>query len=324
MEVLKLMKNNMKLLDLTFTAERISQGNPEAEVPCVQEQKDEFDVMSGVLHSAMERLRVYEINLTQARAITAAGLRFELFIKEADSVSQAFRMALALLRCQIKSVNIMLAYAGKGDFYMLSCRENTKGESDITETAYFSHHSQVLTLLSGKNFVFMNNFTLKEHNINFISENARIACMVPLIADEKTRGYIILESDNEEALSVVKEEEFLIYVARELSGWMLNYEESSKPIPENTFLGSFFSKPAPETPETEKFMVETVEPIETVETVNVISLLRGLDGLDVDTALAAMGGLDKVYEKSLRLFVRLTPELEIYECEEASNAIKKQ
>jgi len=220
------METSVKRLTRTFAV-----GDLELNVPYALERKEELDEMSGAIHKMMERIRIRETKLVQASAVTAAGLRFDLFIKEAQSVPQAFKMTSALLHYQYKSVKVTLVYPSDNDFYALSSRAGEDGERTMEEAGYFLRHSRVMQLLAGKKFVFLNGFMIKEQFADFAEENSRIVCLVPIMAEEEIKGYIIIESAQEENLPVVREEAFLLSVAGELAKWIVSFETSRKPKP---------------------------------------------------------------------------------------------
>jgi len=296
-ESLKLMETNIKLLDLT-------QGHLDVAIPYSRKRKDEFDAVSMAIHGMIEQLRIREIRHTQMQAITAAGLRFDLFIKCAENVPQAFKMTLALFRYQYDSIRATMVYPSKDDFYVLRSYVGDDGRRVTEEVGYYLRHEQVMSLIAGKEFVFLNNFTLKELGADFADANSQIACIAPLISGDVTKGYIILESGDEETLPVVREEEFLRSVAGELAGWISSFEKSRKPEPK-VLSGGGNIQPASDTGKN----IGTKDADDTAadETADVLALLREVDGLDVDTAIAVMGGMEDVYEKSVRLFARLAP-----------------
>jgi len=223
-ESLKLMETNIKLLDLT-------QDRLDVEIPSARKNKDEFDAMSGALNNMIEQLRARETRLAQTQAVTAAGLRFDLFVKEAENIPQAFRMALSLLRYQYGGVRAALVYAGRNDFYALLSSVRRDGEPVMKEAVTYPHHAQVMALLAGKRFLYFNSFALKEQGAAFADADSRVACLVPLMDGEEIRGYVILESDDEEALPVAREEEFMRTVARYLARWVSSYEKSRRAEP---------------------------------------------------------------------------------------------
>jgi len=290
-ESLKLMETNIKLLDLT-------QGHLDVAIPYSRKRKDEFDAVSMAIHGMIEQLRVREIRHTQMQAITAAGLRFDLFIKCAESVPQAFKMTLALFRYQYDSVRVTIVYPSQDDFYALISYIGGDGRRVTEEADYFLRHEQVLSLIAGKEFVFLNNFTLKELGADFADANTQIACIAPLIIGDVTKGYIILESGDEETLPVVREEEFLRSVAGELAGWISSFEKSRMTEPK-ILAGRGGSLP-PAAGDADDTAADA--------TADALALLREIDGLEVDAAIAVMGGMDDVYEKTVRLFTRLAPD----------------
>jgi len=326
------METNVQRLTKTFAV-----GDIEVEIPYTQ-RKDDIDTMSAAIHGMMEKLRAREIKLVQAHTVTAAGLRFDLFIKEAENVPQAFRMTLALLCCQYESVRATLVYASGNDFYALLSHVREDGERVTREANYYPGHAFVMALVAGKRFVFLNAFALKEHKTDFAGADTRIACIIPLTDREEAKGYIMLESADEETLSVTREEEFMRAAARYLSRWLASFEKSrgaAPKTPARTARKDAAPPPAKDAappPAAVKENAAIAVPLQKPANLFVgmggetdtdsgdaddaddsgtggaLAPLREIDGLDLDAALETMGGMEDVYEKSVRLFARLAPE----------------
>jgi len=238
-------------------------------------------VLAEKLRQSEERLHIWKIKVDEAHNIAAAELNFELFINLAESVTGAFKMTCNLLKYRYKNVKITMVYTFANDFYVFDSENPERGES------FYPHHAEVTSLISGKKFVFLNGFALKEQNAGFAGENARLVCVVPL-----NGGYMILESDDEETLPVVREEEYLLTVAGLLSECIASVKNNK------------ISKPEPVTDET----ISEPEIVSEPDSDDIFSALRKIDGLELDSAIETMGGLEDVYEKSVRMFIRLTPE----------------
>jgi len=205
---------------------------------------------------------------------------------EANGIQQAFRLALTALRGRYESLRLTLVYTNPNPTYALSYNKGS-GEDDVRETDSFPRHAEVMPLLAGKRMVFLNAFVIRESGVRFTAHKTALACLVSLFEGEEAFGYIIVESDSRDGLSVVREEAFLCHTAAELSGRISAHKSALR-----TADGSVFS-PSAETPP---------------EQAGAAAALRGLDGLNVDAAIKATGGFEDVYESSVRLFIRLLPE----------------
>lgn len=123
--------------DLTRAAEHISQGSLDMTFPYITGSNGEIAVMSEALYRMMEQLRIHKIKQEQAQSITAAQLQFNLFIKEAAGVPEAFRMTAALIRYQYDAVKIRIVYANAGTIYSL-----TRHGAEIEETEFSAYDSE--------------------------------------------------------------------------------------------------------------------------------------------------------------------------------------
>ncbi|MCL2078560.1 MAG: Hpt domain-containing protein [Oscillospiraceae bacterium] len=261
-----------------------------------------------------EQLFVSIIKSKQAQAIAAAELNFELFAKEANSIGQAYQMVQAMLHYRFKSLKTTFVYASANDFYVLSRFFGEDGQSISEESAYFSHHAQIMELLEGKVFIFFNGFMLREQNAGFAGENTCMVCLVPLTAADGIKGYIILESDRDGDISVTEDEEYLLYTARKLSEWISLFEAAqnkSQNQAESDPSKNDMAEANTSGPNTGEAIpaVSTDAVINNTREEQLISLLREVKGLDVDNALLTMGGLADVYLRTVRLFIRLTPNV---------------
>jgi HAMP domain-containing protein/HPt (histidine-containing phosphotransfer) domain-containing protein len=297
-------KISAPLQELTAAAEKISEGDLDVTIPTQLSNLDEITHMSEALNKMMERFRIHARMQAENHTMATTRLQYRLFVGEAVDVPQAYRMTMALLRHQFESLKIVAVYADPSPRYMIRYQKTATGEPDVVDSDSYPYHSETLGLLAERRAVFFNKFMLVEHEVGFTDEDTEIACIVAVAVEKKTSGYFILETKNRELLSVVKEETFLLSVADELAAWISTRkaEQKAERAAEATAAASRAAAIAAEAAARRR---QVAIPVEHGEA---IAALVGIEGLSVDAALETMGGLEDVYERAIRLFIRLAPE----------------
>jgi HPt (histidine-containing phosphotransfer) domain-containing protein len=187
---------------------------------------------------------------------------------------------------------------------MIRYQKTASGDQEVTDGDSYPYHSETVGLLAGRRAVFFNKFMLIEHEVGFTDEDTEIACIVAVTADKKSYGYFILETKNRELLSVVREETFLLSVADELAAGITTRKAEQK-AERAAEASAAAARAAAIAAEAAARRRQVAIPVERGA---VVASLSGIDGLNVDAALETMGELEDVYERAIRLFIRLAEE----------------
>jgi HPt (histidine-containing phosphotransfer) domain-containing protein/HAMP domain-containing protein len=295
---------SVPIRELTEVAEKISKGDLDVRMPSHTSGIHEIALMSEALGKMMERFRLHTRMQAEGHMMTTTRLQYRLFIGEAIDAPQAFRMTMALLKSQFESLKIVAVYADPSPRYMIRYQRTATGEAEVTDGDSFPYHSETVGLLAERRAVFFNKFMLVEHEVGFTDEDTEIACIIALTADKQTYGYFILETKNRELLSVVKEETFLLSVADELTDWITTRKAAQKAT-RAAEASEATARAAAIAAEAAARRRQVAAPVEHGA---VVASLVGVEGLSVEAALETMGDLEDVYERAIRLFIRLAPE----------------
>ncbi|MDR0709842.1 MAG: HAMP domain-containing protein [Spirochaetaceae bacterium] len=163
-----------------------------------------------------------------------------------------------------------------------------KGENRV-----FMYHEQVKALLAGKKYISLNANIIKKQKIGFAGENTISLCLLPFLAGEKLRAYIIMEGDSESG-PLVHSDADLLFLSETIS-YILTQREA----------GEAQDSPPPASPEAAPLQ-DGPEGAE--EELPVLKTVRAIEGLDVDKGLFLSGGVEEQYVDLLRISVKVFDE----------------
>jgi HPt (histidine-containing phosphotransfer) domain-containing protein len=187
------------------------------------------------------------------------------------------------------------------------------------EGRVFIYHEQVKALLTGKKYLCMNINDIKKQKISFTGEDTVYLCLLPFLAGEKLRAYLIMEG-NRESGPLVHSDADLLFLSETIS-YILSQREAgegraSLPLTEAALPGDITRAPEAtspgvvpgDTPVPEAVSPGAAPPQDTREDAEggspVLKAARAIEGLDVDRGLFLSGGVEEQYADLLRISVK--------------------
>jgi HPt (histidine-containing phosphotransfer) domain-containing protein/HAMP domain-containing protein len=285
---------------LTLAANDISQGNIETEIGYYTDADSEIGLLSQSLHRMVEQFRVHAMSMEQGHMKTSIKLQIEELITNSDDMQEIFE-GLATMFCEYFDVyKTTIVYINTEEtiaFSNINPRQALIPQEAQSQLYDFLHIEKLEALLVDRNIVFLNSHTIKTQEVTFLEPQTKSAYFLPL-RKEELYGYLILENSNVKMVLTEGTESSVTYIANILSEWLSHKKWGQEELHEELY---------EEISEKKDIKVDESDNSEEIVP-TIISKLKYIDGLDVESALAGMGGLDEVYEKSVKLMARLLPE----------------
>ncbi|MCL2086715.1 MAG: HAMP domain-containing protein [Oscillospiraceae bacterium] len=287
-------KVSRPMRQLTNAADAISRGDYETEIGYFSEAEDEITVLSKSLHRMVERFRIHSLEMQQAQRETSMELLIMGFANASNDMNKVLGGMTTMFSEYFRAAKTTIVYIDKGIPTSFSFNNSHNSYNETVIDTRFAHKEQLDVAVRGRKIAFLNTNTIKAQNLSFLEPTTLSACIVPL-KDDLIVGYLVLESDLKESI-YEGDELILMYVGEVLGEWLKAKRWEKQETPAAT------SEPVNKT--TKPIIAESQAPALELP----LDKLKAIDGLDVDGALKGMGGLYDVYEKSVKLTVRLLPQ----------------
>jgi HAMP domain-containing protein/HPt (histidine-containing phosphotransfer) domain-containing protein len=290
---------------LTIACEAIAGGNFDQELH-MSRSRDEIGIMARSLRRTVEQLRAHITLQEQSKNQLEIYTRLYKALYRHDCMEDVFAEVIPLIteHFGIYRASLILtgreipgegspdsaglhpaASSGKSAWFAARYERGSglrKGESRV-----FMYHEQIKALLMGKKYLCLNTNNIKKQKIGFIDEDTVSLCLLPFLAGEELRAYVIMEGDRESG-PLVHSDADLLFLSETIS-YMLTQREiddgrASLPVPE--------AAPPQNRPED----VEEKSPV--------LKAVRAIEGLDVDKGLFLSGGVEEQYADLLRISVK--------------------
>jgi HAMP domain-containing protein len=287
---------------LTVVCEAISIGNFDEEI-AQSWSDDEVGTMTRSLRRMVEQFRLYIRMQEQSGELLDIYTRLYRSLYRRNSIEGVFDEVVAVVSDFFKFARASLVLV-EGE----KARYRTLYESDgglWKDADEFKYHSQVMALIAGKKYITFNAHSMAEQKIDFVDKGTLHLCILPVMAGETLKGYVIIEG-NEVTGPLVNTDAALLFIAETIS-YMLETKDKAVPLVSSGLSPARASPPE----ETSRF-----NPVSGVPEVPAPGLpppagrtphdqFRNIEGLDVDKGISLLGGAADQYGDLLRISAKV-------------------
>ncbi|MDR2785086.1 MAG: HAMP domain-containing protein, partial [Treponema sp.] len=313
---------------LTTASEAIAGGNFDQEL-YLSRSRDEIGIMARSLRRMVEQFRAYislqersknqlEIYTRLYGALYSRNRMEDVFAEVIPLIIEHFelsRASLILTGEQVPGdpagppVSRPATSFGKNAWFAALYERG--GSLQKGEGRTFMYHEQVKAMLAGKKYLCLNIHGIKKQKIGFTGENTVSLCLLPFLAGEELRAYVIMEGDRESG-PLIHSDAVLLFLSETIS-YVLTWREAGdgraslpapgaappETVPRNA--------PRPETAPPGAAPPQNRQEDAEWESL-VLKAARAIEVLDVDKGLFLSGGVEKQYANLLRISVKAFDE----------------
>jgi HAMP domain-containing protein len=296
---------------LTTACEAIAGGNFDREL-YPSGAGDEIGIMARSLRHMVEQFRAYITLLERSKNQMEIYTRLYRAMYRYDRIEDVFAEMIPLIIEQFEISRASLVLTGRespgaetpspaefhhtvnsGESAWFAALYERGGGPRKGEGRVFMYHEQVKTLLAGRKYLCLNANAIKRRKIGFAAESTISLCLLPFLAGEKLRAYIIMEGDRESG-PLAHSDGDLLFLSETIS-YILTQREGrdSSPAPE---AAPQDTSPRAAPPQGGQTDAEEGSPV--------LKAARAIEGLDVDRGLFLSGGVEEQYADLLRISVK--------------------
>jgi hypothetical protein len=209
-----------------------------------------------------------------------------------DRLEDVFDEVVAVISDLFKLTRASLVVSDGGNARLLAVYERGGGLRKEDAGEEYRHHGQILALLSGRKYISLNAAALVEQKITFADKNTLFLFILPLLAEDGPRGYVIIEGDHETG-PLAHSDAALLFMSETISYMIADREARRNPAPE-------------EEPEDAGPPPAEAKPLE--DTLSILESARAIEGLNVDKGVFLIGGSGEQYGALLRISARVFAE----------------
>jgi HAMP domain-containing protein len=305
---------------LTIACEAIAGGNFDQEL-YLSQSRDEIGIMARSLRRTVEQLRAHITLQERSKNQLEIYTRLYSALYRHDRMEDVFAEVIPLITEHFGIYRASLVLTGRevpgagspdsaeihpaassGKKAWFAALYERGGGLRKGESRAFMYHEQMKALLTGKKYLCLNTNNIKKQKIGFVGENTVSLCLLPFLAGEELRAYVIMEGDRESG-PLVHSDTDLLFLSETVS-YILTRRETGN---------DRASLPAPEaaSPETASGNIPPPEasppqngPEDAEGKSPVLKAARTIEGLDVDKGLFLSGGVEEQYADLLRISVK--------------------
>lgn len=279
--------------ELSLSAEAISQGKLDTEIAYFPDAHGEIGRLSKALYLMVEQFRVYIIEQNRIQEETALGARLDGILERANHSPDEIHELSAMLAKHFGLYKAAVVSVEGGRASVISSFVASEERAVSAYFEDFQYHNQVAGLLAnGEKLLFLNAYGIEAHKASFADKETVSLCVVPFSDGQDLLGYLIMENNNRMKTFRSNTESILVYIGEVLSRWLAGKKAA---------LGETVSAHEQQILKQEA-PAGQIGPEQGANTF--ITAARVIDGLYVNSALETMGGMEDIYEQSLRLFAK--------------------
>ncbi|MDR1971516.1 MAG: HAMP domain-containing protein [Treponema sp.] len=272
--------------DLILACEAISQGNFDVVIP-QSRSRGEVGIMIRFLHRMVEQFKLYIAMQNRSQELLDIYTRLYKALYQHDRVEDVFDEVIPLISDYFKVHKASLVFVSGENARLLASYERGSGlKKEGAEI--FSFHRQALALLADRKYISMNLNVMRQLKVSFAEEKTQSLCILPFLAADKLRAYVIMEGDSETG-PLIHGDAVLLFISQTVSYVLTQREAAGKPY--------YDGEPAAPLPE------EEVPPAAEIRETP-LEAARAIEGLDVDKGLFHSGGNAEQYGDLLRISAR--------------------
>jgi HPt (histidine-containing phosphotransfer) domain-containing protein len=273
------------LRKLTKTLDEIAGGGV-TEVPITREY-DEIGVLSRALYHVVEQFRVSNAIEEQSRTLLDIYTRINQALYEKDDLRDVFTRAMVLVSDYFKVSRVYMVLVERGKPFLVSTYTLGVDEEPKSYRQEFPWHKEVISLLKDRQFVSLNSYVLRSLKLNCINSDTVNLCIIPLNGETEMRGYIVMESNNDNS-ALVNNDSALQFMSSSVSYILANKEAARRA-----------------SAEAGNRRIVSEAPASGGEEADVLAQARHIEGLDVDNGLERINGNREQYRDLLRITGRV-------------------
>jgi HAMP domain-containing protein len=318
--------------ELTAAGEAISEGNFDGKFGGAH-HSGEIGAMTRSLYRMIEQFRMYITLQERTKELLDIYTRLYEALYQRNSIEDVFSATIFIIAdyFKIKTASLILLKNEIALYAAQYTAEKGLWKMDDKDGAVaFDHHSQILSLLAGRKYIYLNAYGISEQKISFIAENTTSLCILPVRIGELLRGYFLIEG-NEAAGAFVHYDDALVFISDTLS-YILKQKEDVPvrvdwPPDESATAESVLAEPVQAESATAESAIEPqlreydaqqdyppeeaefeIEPEPEADELPVIQAARNIPELDVDRGLSLIRGMENQYGKLLRISAKVFAE----------------
>ncbi len=275
---------------IALATDAISLGLLETEIPVSTKAIHEIDSLSRTLRKIVEQFQVYQIMQEKYQLNQFLDASLMEVIKNSKNINVTFAGICSTLQ---------LFYWNKVRIVVLV--DNRPIFTDSLSDFYY--HYLLAPLVQNRKLTFFNSFSLAQHKLTFFEKDVVSICVVTLEKNETFIGYIILENTNITQSLSITDETALLHVQQVLAYWLLDIDISQislgleKVYNDEISLDIYQGVLSPKSIEPEILYEDPL-----------LNVAQKIEGLDIADAISAVGGMQEIVSKSLKLTARLLPD----------------
>jgi HAMP domain-containing protein/HPt (histidine-containing phosphotransfer) domain-containing protein len=294
--------------ELTAISEAIARGDFGGKIE-ISNSRGEMGAMTSSLGRVVDQLRMYISLHEQSEALLNIYSRLYEALYNRDRVIDVFEATIFIIADYFK-ITIASLIVLKDEIARFTARYTVeKGlwkSVDENNAVVFENHNQVVSLLAGRKYLYLNAAGITEQEIFFTSEESTSLCILPVRTSEILRGYFLIEG-NKTTGPIIHNDDALIFISDTIS-YILTRKEAHPALVDRRF-----SEP----PEQSENETETEtglagknepEPDEPAVKLSLLEAARNVKGLDVDRGLSLIGDMEDQYGELLRISAKVFSE----------------
>jgi hypothetical protein len=287
---------------LILACDAISRGKFDTEIIRF-DTKDDIGFMTRSLYRMVEQFRIHITLRERSQNLLDMYIRLHRALYRSGSMEDVFDEIMPIVSDFLKVRKATLVYVAGETARVMAFFEPGTGIQRV-EGEKFLHHRQVVGLVSGKKYLALNSNALRQQKVSFVGDEVPSLCILPFLAADELRAYLILEGDHETG-PVVHNDAMLLFLAETLSFMftqrevvgMRSSDTSARSAVAGSADGHDVARDGPQ--------VKTPGPADDEPgrggDLPVIEAARAIEGLDVDKGLFHSGGVQEQYGELLRI-----------------------